>query len=267
MLQELHGFARRTRGFTLIELLVVIAIIAILAAILFPVFAQAKNAAKTTSCISNIKQLGTATAMYANDNDDGTPMYEYVDADGYFECLPRILYPYVKSPQMFYDPAGGMYPGPLSTSADWDTNKPDGGWTEVPTLSLNGGGFFGYWVDTPSVSYHYGRIISAQEYLSERAAYTTTHDPAGYSPFGYYQFCNWVAYTPNYNDPTDFWANIVYSAAPRHHDGIVTSFGDTHAANMKSGRIFTPKGQDGGTFYANNPSVQHYWGYWWSPTK
>jgi prepilin-type N-terminal cleavage/methylation domain-containing protein len=61
------------RAFTLIELLVVIAIIAILAAILFPVFAQAKKAAKKTSCLSNVKQLGLAVAMYGNDFDDGTP--------------------------------------------------------------------------------------------------------------------------------------------------------------------------------------------------
>lgn len=58
------------KAFTLIELLVVIAIIAILAAILFPVFAQAKEAAKKASCLSNAKQLGTATKLYINDYDD-----------------------------------------------------------------------------------------------------------------------------------------------------------------------------------------------------
>src|SRR5450755_373290 len=61
------------RAFTLIELLVVIAIIAILAAILFPVFAQAKLAAKKTVAISNQKQIGLAILMYANDYDDMYP--------------------------------------------------------------------------------------------------------------------------------------------------------------------------------------------------
>src|SRR5262252_4110816 len=60
------------RGFTLIELLVVIAIIAILAAILFPVFAQAREAARKTSCLSNMKQLGLGLLMYAQDYDEQT---------------------------------------------------------------------------------------------------------------------------------------------------------------------------------------------------
>jgi prepilin-type N-terminal cleavage/methylation domain-containing protein len=58
------------RGFSLIELLVVIVIIAILAAILFPVFAQARQKARLTSCLSNLKQLGTALSMYAQDYDE-----------------------------------------------------------------------------------------------------------------------------------------------------------------------------------------------------
>src|SRR5687768_9671457 len=64
------------RAFTLIELLVVIAIIAILAAILFPVFAQAKEAAKKTHCVSNTKQVALAALMYAGDYEDVLPLHD-----------------------------------------------------------------------------------------------------------------------------------------------------------------------------------------------
>ena len=64
---------KRIRGFTLIELLVVIAIIAILAAILFPVFARAREKAKSASCLSNIKQIALATIQYCDDNDGVGP--------------------------------------------------------------------------------------------------------------------------------------------------------------------------------------------------
>ena len=70
------------RAFTLIELLVVIAIIAILAAILFPVFAQAKSAAKKTQDLSQMKQLGTAVQIYAGDNDDTLPLAYAVGPGG-----------------------------------------------------------------------------------------------------------------------------------------------------------------------------------------
>jgi prepilin-type N-terminal cleavage/methylation domain-containing protein/prepilin-type processing-associated H-X9-DG protein len=102
------------RGFTLIELLVVIAIIAILAAILFPVFAQAREKARAISCLSNEKQMGTALMMYAQDYDEGFPTwdeYQYCisnsasvvpcAANPGLDTIDRFwdakLFPYVKS--------------------------------------------------------------------------------------------------------------------------------------------------------------------------
>lgn len=95
-------------GFTLIELLVVIAIIAILAAILFPVFAQAKLAAKKTAAMSNIKQLGTASFTYIADTDDTYP--EAVsggctnDASSNNKIWGALLYPYTKNKDINKDP-------------------------------------------------------------------------------------------------------------------------------------------------------------------
>lgn len=105
---------RSQKGFTLIELLVVIAIIAILAAILFPVFARARENARRSSCSSNLKQLGLAFMQYTQDYDESYPGYynsttepapggNWVPGVWYW---PQILYPYHKSNQVFVCPSG-----------------------------------------------------------------------------------------------------------------------------------------------------------------
>ena len=90
------------KAFTLIELLVVIAIIAILAAILFPVFAQAKAAAKKTAALSSIKQTGTAVQIYLGDNDD---VFPYGQDNGWYDTWVNSTAPYIKSVPLTRDPS------------------------------------------------------------------------------------------------------------------------------------------------------------------
>jgi len=117
----------RRLAFTLIELLVVIAIIAILAAILFPVFAQAKAAAKKITCLSNMKQVSTGFTLYAIDYDDLYPglLAEMPPINGGNWTWPRIPYdqqigPYVRNDQIYFCPADASGGSPLSSIPFWD---------------------------------------------------------------------------------------------------------------------------------------------------
>lgn len=155
-------------GFTLIELLVVIAIIAILAAILFPVFAQARAKARQTSCLSNQKQLGTAMAMYAQDYDESlAPVWTvpnedwFGDAGGNWQRQPDLamqtwvkkIEPYCKSLAVFRCPSIADSWGPLF-SGQYFT------WINVQ-----------YW---PSIGFNY-------QYLSKHQ----TPPPGGTDPWYY----------------------------------------------------------------------------------
>ncbi len=116
----------RKSGFTLIELLVVIAIIAILAAILFPVFASAKERGRQVKCLNNLKQLATAVLIYCDDNDGGMPMVKIGGSRPPMQnwcgaywvenwCYPKmgLLWRYVRSEKVYICPTDFRLPAPL----------------------------------------------------------------------------------------------------------------------------------------------------------
>lgn len=153
------------RAFTLIELLVVIAIIAILAAILFPVFAQAKEAAKRTADLSNAKQIGISTQLYLGDNDDVMPIfyaYHTTPPAGFegHKGTEVLLLAYSKAKDIFRSPFdnGGPY------------------LAQDPGLQANPGNYPTYWAAYGS-SYRFGRCthtVVAGESTSNNTVQTYT---------------------------------------------------------------------------------------------
>lgn len=105
---------RPVKGFTLIELLVVVAIISVLAGILFPVFARARENARRASCMSNLKQMGLGMMMYTQDYDERFPL----QLGKYPAFWGSVLQPYVKSTQVFFCPDDSLHKSSngLSTS-------------------------------------------------------------------------------------------------------------------------------------------------------
>jgi prepilin-type N-terminal cleavage/methylation domain-containing protein/prepilin-type processing-associated H-X9-DG protein len=176
-----------SRAFTLIELLVVIAIIAILAAILFPVFAQAKEAAKKTSCLSNLKQVGISSYLYMQDADDTFPhtfvmtneptgtriqfWWYSLTMGGTFSVDPKggVLQPYLKANQIYMCPStpGNMIEGPFGAMAG--VTKPLSAYGYNQDFTDGGGGYsFGAW-ERPAESImladagirdHFGRLVT-----------------------------------------------------------------------------------------------------------
>ncbi len=112
----------KKHGFTLIELMIVIAIIAILVAILFPVFAQARKRARQTECASNIRNLLTAMKMYAQDSDGTLPRAIYNDAPVYNAWADVIMQGYVNNDQIYECPESRLHVDRY-TGANWPQSR------------------------------------------------------------------------------------------------------------------------------------------------
>jgi prepilin-type N-terminal cleavage/methylation domain-containing protein len=134
---------QRKNGFTLIELLVVIAIIAILAAILFPVFAQARERARMIGCLSNARQLGTVLRMYAQDYDETYPKPDIVESDAYADIYiwRNAVQPYMKNKGIFACPSNpkSRPTGPGTDPTVYNSNGNGEGWQSEPDHIMPGG--------------------------------------------------------------------------------------------------------------------------------
>ncbi len=126
------GPSRSRRAFTLIELLVVIAIIAVLAAILFPVFARAREQARRTVCASNLRQLGLAAKMYSQDHDEWMPCDYYAcNSSTTHLRLVRQVHPYIQNTDILYCPS-------IAKTGQWMSDY-------VPTEANRAAGNIGYY--------------------------------------------------------------------------------------------------------------------------
>jgi prepilin-type N-terminal cleavage/methylation domain-containing protein len=270
--------AHSRRAFTLIELLVVIAIIAILAAILFPVFAQAKQAAKRTATISNLKQDALANVMYANDNDDTLVLVWQHGPwfpDGNFAI--QKLYPYIKNVDTVWDatsPIPNFEGGRPMTGTYW------GDWTAAGTLGFSNGGMM-----VPKNNYA-PRVMSSQEHVSElmMMASCRTSSPLGCFAFTETQPSCYNPVQGRWEDPQ----SPGYAAFSFHNKTLPSAIMDGHAVAAK-GMFYVAQKNDcdaqtgawwsgkssQGDYTPNNewsahyltPRVLNFWGTWWDATN
>lgn len=142
---------RRSRGFTLIELLVVIAIIAILAAILFPVFARARENARRSSCASNLKQIGLGVMQYAQDYDETLPAATFCELSACSTAGSRWIWAQLLDPYMKSAGSGtGMATGAFKGTTIWKCpSNPDTG--RVSAEQVTGGAG----PEVPAIPYSY----------------------------------------------------------------------------------------------------------------
>lgn len=231
------------RAFTLIELLVVIAIIAILAAILFPVFAQAKMAAKKTADLANVKQLMLGVEMYGADVDDTYPFCWGWNG----EWLPwhQQVNPYIKNVQIWKSPVDNWNHGTEGTGINCLTGQPTRGVTYSMNFSSPSfGGPNGDWWGPAGES-----CLMSITCDSGGASATAVPQPASTiviapRPNNYHQWCQGWA-TDVFFNYGEF--NMVGGGATMFNDGANYGLGDGHAKYMKKAATLAPQGKQAGS--------------------
>ncbi len=249
---------KRYGAFTLIELLVVIAIIAILAAILFPVFAQAKLAAKTASALSNLKQEGTAVQMYGADYDDMTVLTDQAPTAYDSPTWALFLMPYTKNRDINWDPARQIPQGNVVGGYNWDA---------VPTIAINDGGFSGYWDGTCTAkgTYHYGRSMTAIESVADRGIFMPNMwagTSVGWYYFRHYD-ASWVDTSNEYTAWT--WYNQVWQTRLAHAGKrIPVVYADSHANKVGRDKFISwdeaPARADYCNLLTSRNNLEKFWG-------
>ena len=258
------------QGFTLIELLVVIAIIAILAAILFPVFAKARSKARDIATISNLKQVGTAAMMYEQDYDGASVPWEGPGPT--FTPWGITLQPYMKSTSVCFD---------AQLSVPYVEIDPAGQWGWSTTIACNRWGYTSN-ATGPDQTVSTDSIVSP----STRAAFVTRGEPIPVTPAGGLYNMHWVdgarSSCPDVNSyksagNRDY--NAVYqSAKDSHQDFLPVVYADGHAKavniNQYIGRDVSygaceAKYMSPGVSVANGTGtaasrMQEFWGRWWT---
>jgi prepilin-type N-terminal cleavage/methylation domain-containing protein len=240
---------KKNKGFTLIELLVVIAIIAILAAILMPVFAQAREKARQASCISNHKQVGLAFLMYAQDYDEMfVPLYTIASTNPFREPLwPRMLQPYIKNGQVFREPSN-VQRTPYEAS-EHPTNAGGNNWQTIVANFWFEGIFaaMGRNACVPDLGFSMARVsepASSIAFADARLQYPTAN---ALDLYGYYLVW-WRGTFQNEPLCPSTQAGVGNYAPPAywHNGGGVVGFFDGHAKWLRENVMRNPPGQFSG---------------------